>query len=371
MLNNEIFITPSLSNNAPVARKLTVSGASATDANVPTNYAWKITSTGDGYDYIWQEENGVKYYIRSVYDSGDNHTLVYTTNPNDTGTKWSFNKYTGSAIDGITLIPYTLNLDHNSTFDYNAYMYSSTIGRNGPVSYSVVDTDDTETNRATINSSTGEITTSNYGKIKLKITYSGSPWVWIYYVSIGGTFVNEVPTNIRSTPNHLCIPCAITNIAAHWCIKNNLTQFGCATADTQNTTATSVHNAMAAAGGAGVNNNIQYGFDIFSHTENGVTTTLQSTNYWKSENNGFGWDLIVSEINAGRPVMLGFLRYPVSEDTEEENNSLPHMTVCVGYRIEGNIRHVYLSDAHDPNYQIETFDESYSDFIATVNLITE
>ena len=184
MLNNEIFITPSLSNNAPVARKLTVSGASATDDNVPTNYAWKITSTGDGYDYIWQEENGVKYYIRSVYDSGDNHTLVYTTNPNDTGTKWAFCEYTGSAIDGVVESTQCNLVLLNTTADYDAYMYSSTVGRNGPIIYSVSERDYSPTTKATIDSSTGVLTPVSGGIVRVKWTYNGSPWVWSRLVTI-------------------------------------------------------------------------------------------------------------------------------------------------------------------------------------------
>ena len=97
---------------------------------------------------------------------------------------------------------------------------------------------------------------------------------------------------------------------------------------------------------------------MFSHVSGNTTYTLQATNCWASKN-AFDWDSITAEIDAGRPVMLGF----ASADNSPYSS---HMTVCVGYEITDGIRYVYLSDAHKSGYQIQVFDESYNDFIAKV-----
>ena len=184
MSNNEIIIYPSVYNNAPVAGKVTVSGSPATDSNISTAFTWKMSATSDGYDYIWYEENGTIYYMRSTSNEGGGPILSFTTNPNDSGTKWDFHKYTGSAIDGVTNIAYSDVLLTGETFDYDVCMYSSTIGRNGPIVYNVSEPDYSPTNKATINSSTGVLTTLKGGIVRVQWTYSGSPWIWSRLVTI-------------------------------------------------------------------------------------------------------------------------------------------------------------------------------------------
>lgn len=185
MSNNAIIIYPSLgNNNAPVAGKLTISGSHATDSNLPTTYTWKMTTTSDGYDYIWYKEGGITYYMRSTSNEGGGPILGFTTNPNDAGTKWSFHKYNGSAIDGVSKISYSAVLMLGETFDYDVYMYSSTIGRNGPIIYSVSEPDYSPTDKATIDSTTGVLNTLKGGLVRVKWTYSGSPLIWSRLVNI-------------------------------------------------------------------------------------------------------------------------------------------------------------------------------------------
>ncbi len=185
MSNNEIIIYPSLgNNNAPVAGKLTISGSPATDSNLPTTYTWKMTTTSDGYDYIWYKEGGITYYMRSTSNEGGGPILGFTTNPNDAGTKWSFHKYNGSAIDGVSKISYSDVLMLGETFDYDVYMYSTTIGRNGPIIYSVSEPDYSPTDKATIDSSTGVLTALKPGIFRVKWTYSGSPLIWSRLVEV-------------------------------------------------------------------------------------------------------------------------------------------------------------------------------------------
>ncbi len=182
MSNNEIIIYPSVLNNAPVAGRVTVSGAPATDSNIPTTHTWKMTTTSDGYDYIWYKENGTTYYMRSI--SEEDAPLEFTTNPSNTGTKWNFHKYNGNAIDGVHKIAYSDVLMLGETFDYDVCMYSSTIGKNGPIVYSVSEPDYSPTDKATIDSETGFLTTLKPGIIRVKWTYSGAPWIWSRLVEV-------------------------------------------------------------------------------------------------------------------------------------------------------------------------------------------
>ncbi len=356
MLDSSLVIFPSVYNNAPIACR-----RSESDSQLPTASTWKIEYTG-GYYYITYTENGTKYYVRSR-SSGNDDNLIFTTNASDSGTKWSFNKYTGNVYEEIKADDFKYSLTVGEEHQYKAYMRSTRIGHNGPVYYSVADTDGSATDRAVIDSESGLLTAQKYGKIQLRASYPGAPWTWYWYVSIGGTFVGEVPTSLRSNDSHLCIPCAVTNIASFWCVSEQLTQYNCETAQELENRAQEVQAAMGKAGSYTVNANIQYGYNIFSHTENGLTYKLNSVNCWASKNQ-FDWNSIVNEINAGRPVMLGFA----------SGNGSPygsHMTVCVGYSVVNGTRYVYLSDSHNDGYIRQPFNEVYNDFISKVTLITD
>lgn len=356
MLDSSLVVYPNVYNNAPIAGR-----RSESDSQLSTGYTWKIEYTG-GYYYITYTQNGTKYYVQS-YSSGHDNKLIFTTSASDSGTKWSFHKYTGNVYEDIEPEDFKYSLTVGEEHQYKAYMRSSRIGHNGPVYYSVANTDGSTTDRAVIDSQSGLLTAQKYGKIQLRVSYPGAPWIWYWHVSIGGTFVGEVPTSLRSNSNHLCIPCAVTNIAAFWCVSENLTQYNCETVQKLETRAQEVQAAMGKAGSYTANANIQYGYNVFKHTENGNTYSLNSVNCWASQNQ-FDWNSIVSEINAGRPVMLGF-----ASGNGSPYNS--HMTVCVGYSVINGTRYVYLSDSHNDGYIRQPFNEVYNDFISKVTLVTD
>lgn len=356
MLDSSLVVYPSVYNNAPIAGR-----RSESDSQLTTGYTWKIEYTG-GYYYITYTQSGTKYYVKSE-SSGNDNKLIFTTNASDSGTKWGFYKYTDNVYEEIIASDFKYSLIVGEEYQYKATMRSTRIGHNGPVYYSVTDTDRSETTRAVIDSETGVLTAQEYGKILLRVSYPGAPWIWNWRVSIGGTFVGEVPTSLRSNTNHLCIPCAVTNIASFWCVSENLTQYYCKTVQQLETRAREVHAAMAAAGSSSANKYISYGYDIFSHKENGITYKLNSVNCWSSKDE-FDWNSIVDEINAGRPVMLGF-----ASGNGSPYNS--HMTVCVGYTVINGTRYVYLSDSHNDGYIRQPFNEVYNDFIAKVNIVTK
>lgn len=186
MSNNAIILYPSETNDAPVAGKVNVSGAPATDSNLSTGYTWKIDPTGDGFYRIWYNSDGTIYYMRSASNSGDGPILSWTTNPNDSGIKWTFHQYTGDPIDGTGRINFEYTLIPGESYTHKAYMYSSTIGRNGPVSYS-----SQNTSVFTVNSSSGLVTAIAPGNANLWITYPGAPWMWGWIATITKVFQVE------------------------------------------------------------------------------------------------------------------------------------------------------------------------------------
>ncbi len=179
--------------------------------------------------------------------------------------------------------------------------------------------------------------------------------------------IDGVPTALQSNDAHLCIPCAITNIAGYWSL-NGYSQFGCSTADQQETVAIAVQAKMQqdydAPDGHKANNAIQHGFNYFSHTENNRTYLLQSQKIWIGEP-GFSSETIAYEIDSGRPLMIGFAN---TSDSPFGSNS-GHMTVCVGYEWNGSEVYLYLSDAWHSSYSKFLFKpETYNDFIAIVEV---
>ncbi len=190
-------------------------------------------------------------------------------------------------------------------------------------------------------------------------------------------YIEGVPTNLRSGGNHLCIPCAITNVAAYWCSMRGYSQFDCATALKQEAQAEWVQRKMKtqcsctsaevcdcpykSEGGHAYNKNATFGFSVFSHSVGTVTYTLQPTvmNVADSE---LGWSTLVNELHAGRPIMLGFAN---KGNSPYES----HMTVCVGYEIVNNTRYVYVVDAHTSGYVRQEYNTEYNDSIITVNIV--
>ncbi len=111
--------------------------------------------------------------------------------------------------------------------------------------------------------------------------------------------------------------------------------------------------------GATANVNIQLGFDVFKYTSGGYSYSLERYAY--SQGN-FSWTNVLTEINAGRPFLLGFSGGAGSPYG-------PHMTVCVGYEIYNDKCYAAVSDAHVPYYRLHEFSPSgYNDNMFTVSV---
>lgn len=204
MSNNEIIIYPSLAYSKPLAGRRVISGSPATDANLPTTYTWKITSSLDGYDQIWYQEGTTKYYLCSAFDD-DNSRLTLTTDPNDAGTQWVFHRYEGETFKNTVQISYSDHLMLGETYDYNMGLYSTVIGQNGPITYSVTEQDNSPTDKATINPNTGVLTAQEGGIVRVSWTFTGSPYAWSRLVTI--SFEDGIIHTLKNpSSNQLMLP---------------------------------------------------------------------------------------------------------------------------------------------------------------------
>lgn len=92
---------------------------------------------------------------------------IYTADSAGTTSQWILEPYTGEALNGVRKLSGALNLITGEELTYQICMYSSAVGVNGPVRYSVKNTDGTATDKATIEESTGHLTALKPGQIKI------------------------------------------------------------------------------------------------------------------------------------------------------------------------------------------------------------
>ena len=182
---------------------------------------------------------------------------------------------------------------------------------------------------------------------------------------LGGRNVIEgVPSSLGSAwDTHTCIPCAITHVAGYWS-NNGYSGFGCSTASALESKATEVQNTMLSLGADGntTNGNIPAGFAIFEHTDSTGTYVFDVEICWANQGQFTIID-IIEEIDAGRPLLLGFAAGSFYGS---------HMTACVGYEFDETSFKVYVCDAINPgSYSLVEFSDVYNDFIAKVSVVAE
>ena len=156
-------------------------------------------STSDNWDYIlynnlWSISKSGSYY---TVKNGRISDMSYMTAPSNTingakiftndsitdYSKWVLEPYTGEELKGVGWISFASTLIVGEQFSYEAYMYDNRIGINGPISYSVTNTDNSTTDKATIDAM-GRIRALKPGTIKIKITYPSSTLIWWLIVTI-------------------------------------------------------------------------------------------------------------------------------------------------------------------------------------------
>ena len=85
----------------------------------------------------------------------------------NTRAQWQLYRYEGDPVNQLILHDYPTEMIESEIRTVFGYVRSTYIGSNGPVNYSVSEIDNSITNKATINSASGELTAHSTGQIKL------------------------------------------------------------------------------------------------------------------------------------------------------------------------------------------------------------
>lgn len=120
----------------------------------------------------------------SVLGSSTHGAQISTTNTLDASCYWTLIPYTGAEINDVVIDAFPRRMVESQSFDFNAYMYSSVVGRNGPVIYGVANEDYSDSNKATIDASTGVVTMHSAGLVRISVTFDGAPYIWYYNITV-------------------------------------------------------------------------------------------------------------------------------------------------------------------------------------------
>ena len=182
MTNSEMGLSaPLTGTNRPV----TLQPMSYTDtyASIPPEQRWEIIPD----DYYWIKNGSTTNggYLAGITQGSNGDQLITIDEAGNSDTSWDFVPYTGEEINGVKYQITTDSMRIGDSFTFQACVYSSVIGRNGPAVYSVRDNVmGTNTDRATINASTGELTVKGTGTVVVRASYAtGCTW-WLHSVSV-------------------------------------------------------------------------------------------------------------------------------------------------------------------------------------------
>ena len=177
MVNNEVIIYANVSNNAPMSLKMAGIG----DSGIPSDKAWKITKTSDGYYNISCTKDSTTYYMY-MPSSGN---LALTTNKDLSGAKWNLHHYTGSTFRGWGKIgDWPEHIENGSSATIEAYIYSTVLNENS--AYLICNSDKDIAVGARSNYSARMTITPKYGgntKIRIEATTGNAVFGYYYLVS--------------------------------------------------------------------------------------------------------------------------------------------------------------------------------------------
>lgn len=118
--------------------------------------------------------------------------LLMETEISDNG-KWVFEELTEKTLNGIVMTVFKSSVKPNESYNCSAIMYSSTIGCNGPVTFTVTDRSGNVTDKATVGATTGFFKAIEKGAVQIRTTYSGAPWIWLWNVDIETKSIIIIP----------------------------------------------------------------------------------------------------------------------------------------------------------------------------------
>lgn len=149
--------------------------ATLQDYSPASSQRWYITDTGDYYT-IQNKAIGSEGYLSSPSNSTNGSTLTFTSG-SISRSKWVFEEYTGSVIEGLiwinTINSLPLRNSNNSlnSYIFRADMYSTVLDEDRSVVYSVTDSYGASTTIASINSITGELTVRESGAVIVRAAF--------------------------------------------------------------------------------------------------------------------------------------------------------------------------------------------------------
>ena len=198
MTNNSLGVSAPNNSSSDLVSAKTMSTTEILN-NIYQYQRWIIAQEGNYYTIqnTYIDEN---LYLSSPDNSINNAQLIMENSLWLRG-MWTFEAYTGASIDGVVMTHFTSGVAKGSYFSYSASAYSSTIGRNGPVTFSVADISGNSTNIATVGSTTGYFRGIENGQVRLYATYPNAPWLYYWIIDIQFENQNVFLQNVHSMLN--------------------------------------------------------------------------------------------------------------------------------------------------------------------------
>ena len=183
MTNSGLGLTAAITNDVEY---VTIENMSTKDLYdvLPWTQTWEIATYGNSYTI----NNGYgenARYLSSV-SANEIGTQVVAGEKNANYSLWDLIPYTGEDLEGIGLlnsVPDAIMCGNNSDY-FNTFMFSTKIGCNGPVKYSVGEVGNSSTTIASIDPNTGFLYPEGFGSVWVLFTFDGSVNVWGYSVDI-------------------------------------------------------------------------------------------------------------------------------------------------------------------------------------------
>lgn len=185
MTNNATGLESSLRGTE---RDVTIETMSTSDdwANLLYNHLWVISKNGSYYT-IKNGRIADTSYLTAPSNTTNGET-VFTSDTVTSYSKWVLERYTGEDLYGVDWQSFASNLIVGERYYYKGFMYDADVGNNGPIRYSVTNTDGSATDKATIDSYLGSLKALKPGRIRVRMTYDGAPWIWWWTVTINPSY---------------------------------------------------------------------------------------------------------------------------------------------------------------------------------------
>ena len=180
MINSGLLLETPLSGSN---RNATIEEYSTNDSwsNLLYNHLWAVDQMGSYYTL--KNGNTTEASYLQTPSNSNTGAALFTSSSKGSTANWILEPYTGGRLESLIYTSQTGELFVGENFTFSAYMYDSEIGKNGPVTFGVANTDWTATDKATM-TSYGKLTALKPGVVRVYATYEGALWRWYIDVTI-------------------------------------------------------------------------------------------------------------------------------------------------------------------------------------------